>query len=170
MALFVRRRWPKVAAAVAVLLVLVLVVLLVRGGSDDGSGSSARGGDPAVEETEVPVPDPTLDAGSFPALLTAPDSELKTYVDQQVTADGVPVQAVAGPSAVWVGESAADRVLVVTTGDEAFRVSPGTRLAFTGVVRPGEAEFASSLGVKGGDLAEFRKQAVYVEVERYDTR
>jgi len=168
-ALFVRRRWPKVAAAVAVPLVLLLVVLLLV--RDSGSGSGARGGDPAVEETEVPVADPTLEAGSFPALLTAPDAELKTYEEQQVTADGVPVHKVAGPSAVWVGESAADRVLVVTTGDQAFTaVAPGTRLAFTGVVRRGEAEFASALGVAGADLAEFRKQGVYVEVERYDTR
>lgn len=168
MALFVRRRWPKVAAAVAVVLAIVLaVVLLTRSDSSDGDGALP----PGIVETEEPVPDPTLDARPFDALLAASDADLKTYEDTAVSASSVAVQAVPGVSAAWVGPSAADRVLVVLVSpDQAFRVPVGTPVSFTGTVRRADPAFAAALGVKGADLRELRRQGVYVEIDGFEQR
>jgi hypothetical protein len=166
MALFVRRRWPKVLAAVGVLALVVLVVVLM---TRDSSPSPRSGtGDPDVVETGEPVPDATLPAGSLAAVLTASDAELKTYAEQTVVAEGEPVLSVVGPSAAWLGRSAQDRVLLVMVGTaQTFDFPAGTRLSFTGTVKRTSSGFGKALGLTGADNAEFERQGTYVEVEAY---
>ena len=163
MALFVRRRWPKVVAAVGVLAVLVLaVVLLTR---DDPSEPT---GDLAVVETADPVPDPTLPGTSFDAVIRASDRDLQALVDHEVVATRAPVLSPVGPSAIWVGTSADDRVLVVLVATEkTFEVPAGATVSFTGTVRPSTGAFGRALGLLGKEAADFARQEAYVEITDY---
>lgn len=165
MALFVRRRWPKVLAAVGVLALVVLVVVLMT----RDSTPSARGtGDPDIVETGEPVPDPTLPSAGLAEVLTASDAELRTYAEQTVVADGESVLSVVGPSAAWLGNSPEHRVLIVMVGTaQTFDFPAGTRLSFTGTVKRTSSGFGEALGLTGADNAEFERQGTYVEVEAY---
>ena len=170
MALFVRRRWPKVAAAVAGVAALGLVVFLVVRDPSSGAPSSRRtpGFDDLVEQPSLP-PETTPPPIAVAAVLTAPDAELKTYADQPVAGTSVSVLAPVGPSAAWIGDSAEDRLLLVLVGVEnPFAFTAGDRVTFTGVVRHGAtAEFGTSLGLSAADAAAFAKQGAYVEVTGY---
>lgn len=166
MALFVRRRWPKVLAAVGVLALVVLVVVLMT--RDSSPARRAGSGDPEIVETGEPVPDPTLPAAGLAEVLTASDAELKTYAEQTVVADGESVLSVVGPSAAWLGNSPEHRVLIVMVGTaQTFDFPAGTRLSFTGTVKRTSSGFGKALGLTGADNAEFERQGTYVEVEAY---
>jgi hypothetical protein len=170
MALFVRRRWPKVLAALAAVAVLVVAVVVLTRPSHDAApppfGAPLQTSEPPGP-VDTPSPTPAVPLG---ALLTASDPELRTYADQAVSADGVRVYAPVGPSAAWVGSSAAERLLVVLVGaDTPFRVSSGTRLTFDGFVRTADASAAKVFGLHGADAAELARQGVYVEVAAYRT-
>jgi hypothetical protein len=167
MALFVRRRWTKVVAAVGVLAAVVLLVVLMTRDSPAPPVVARDTGDEVVETGE-PLPDPTLPAVTMDALLTASDARLKTYDGYEVRAAGVRVQSVVGPSAVWVGDSAADRVFVlIASTEQSFDVTAGTRLSFTGTVRLAAPGVGRSLGLTGADVAYFERQGAYVEVTGY---
>lgn len=159
MALFVRRRWPKAVAAVGVAGALFL------GGAWLTADDAGRPTRPAGAN----APLDTLPAVALDALLTAPDAELARYHEHRVTAPEVPVQRVVNRELAWIGESAADRVLVVLMStDRPFRFAAGTRLSFVGRVRPLRPGYASVLGLRGDDLAEATGQATYVEVYEYE--
>jgi hypothetical protein len=103
-------------------------------------------------------------------VLTASDAELRPYTDQHVAATSAAVFRPIGPSAAWVGEDAANRVLLVLVATEnPFAFKAGDRVTFDGVVQRGTPEFGTSLGLTGADAAEFAKQGAYVEVTSYVT-
>jgi hypothetical protein len=169
MALFVRRRWPKVAAAVAVVLAVVLVVFLLTRDSSPSGPSGAR--DPVFGDVVTPGETPaetTAPPVALPAVLTASDAELRTFTDQRVAATSANVLRPVGPSAAWVGDDDADRVLLVLVATEhPFEFKAGDHVTFDGVVQRGTPEFGTSLGLTGADAAEFAKQGAYVEVTTY---
>lgn len=165
MALFVRRRWPKVLAAVGVLAAVVaLLVVMTR---DDPPRGTA---DPEIVETAEPVPDPTPPSVSLETVLSAP--VLRPHAEKQVQAERVRVLSVPGPSAAWVGTPSA-RVLVVVTGvGPSFSgVSPGARLSFTATVRlvDPRSGFGRALGLGAADDAELERRGGYLEVAAFET-
>lgn len=170
MALFVRRRWPKVAAAVAVVAALAVGVFVLTRDDDGGGRSGSRppaGFDTVVEPGETPL-ETTPPPVALPAVLTASDAELRTYTDQQVAATSATVFRTIGPSAAWVGDDAENRVLLVLVAVEnPFTFKAGDRVTFTGVVQRGTPDFGKSVGLTGADAAEFAKQGAYVEVTSY---
>jgi hypothetical protein len=131
MALFVRRRWPKVAAAVGIAAAVVaLVVLAVR------DRTPATTGNPdlvIVTPAESPPPEATPSPLPLATILEKPAA----YEGRPVGATSVTVQSVVSPSVVWVGPSEAQRVLVlVVSADTSFSgVAAGSQLTFIGVVR-----------------------------------
>lgn len=165
MALFVRRRWPKVLAAVGVLAVLVAGGWwLVRDDSPDPPS-----GDLAVVETADPVPEPTLPSVALDLLASSPD--LGRYAGHAVSATDARVRSVVGPSAVWAEPPGGGRVLVVVVGTERTfdGVTAGTALTFTGEVRLSTRDFGRALGLTGDDADHFAEQGVYVEIETFTT-
>jgi hypothetical protein len=169
MALFVRRRWPKVVAAVAVVLALGAGGwLLLR---PDGSGPDAAPAPFATATSEQPGPvdtPPPPAPVAMAALLTATDAELKTYADQAVEAAGVKVLSRVSPSVAWVGEGPATRVLLVLVGTERpFAFAAGARLSFGGAVRLAAPGASAGLGLTGADAAELARKGAYVEIETY---
>ena len=161
MALFVRRRWPKVLAAVGVLAALVLGGWwLLRDDSPEPTG------DLAVVETAAPLPEPTLPSVTLDAV--AASSDPARYVGSAVSATGTRVLSVVGPSAVWAGSSDTERVLVVIASTEQTfdGVTAGTSLTFTGEVRPSTAEFGRALGLTAADA---RGLEAHVEITAYTT-
>ncbi|HEV2888895.1 MAG TPA: hypothetical protein VGX28_00815 [Frankiaceae bacterium] len=174
MALFVRRRWPLVAAAAVVVAALVALAVWLVAGRD--SGPSAKPRDPldvgGYETTFTPGVDPTepspTPAVAIEAVLTAPDDELRTYADQAVAATSVTVLKRVSPSVAWVGDSPANRVLLLLVATEhPFAFGPGARLTFTGSVRRAAPGTGQQLGLTGEELADFERQGTYVEVETY---
>ena len=162
MTLFVRRRWPAVAAALAVVAAIVLAVALLN-------RDSSPPGDPDVLETAEPLPTLSTPAPVPISTVLAAAADVKAYDDTNVTASSVNVLSVVGPSAVWVGDTAADRVLVVLVSTEKpFSFAAGTALSFTGTVRLGSPEFGKALGLTGADDAEYRRQGAYVEITSYE--
>ena len=171
MTLFVRRRWPKVAAAVAaVALVVLAVVLLTRSDGSPGTptGTAAPTDDDTVVETAEPLTDPpTSPPVAMTAVLSASDGELRTYEGRAVAAAGVPVLRRVGPSVAWVG-AGADRVLLVLVATEhPFAFGPQAKLTFTGTVHQASPGAARAFGLSGADAAEFERQGAYVEVTTY---
>jgi hypothetical protein len=169
MALFVRRRWPKVLAAVGVLGAIVLVVVLLTRDSSPSVRPGARPGDPDIVQTADPVPDPTLPSVALSTVLAASDTEIKTFAEQTVSGNDVPVLGLVGPSAIWIGDSPEHRVLLVMVGTaQTFDgVEVGARLSFDGVVRRTARGFGRALGLRGADATAFDRQGTYVEVEAY---
>lgn len=175
MALFARRRWPwAAAAAVLVAAVVGLAFWLIAGGdredepypvadpTDVGAYETilTPASDPPPYETPAPV--------AVAAVLTAPDAELKTFADQTVAATSVNVLSRVGPSVAWIGDDAANRVLLLLVGTEhPFAFGPGAKLTFTGAVRTASKGLGQQLGLSGEDLKEFERQGTYVEVETY---
>lgn len=162
--MFRRRRWPRVLAAVAVAAAIGVPVWLV---TRDSPAPVAD--DPEIIETASPIPDPTPSSVALATVLAAPDAKLRTYAESTVQADGVNVLSVVGPSAAWIGDTPADRVLIVLVGADAkgFAFAAGTAMTFTGAVRAATADFGTALGLMGADSAEFARQGAYVEVTDY---
>ena len=174
MALFVRRRWPTwVAAAAAVALLAGGTYWLVEG-RGDGKHPVADPTDVGAYETILtPAADPPESAEPPPvvaveAVLTASDAEVKTYADQTVTATSVPVLRRVNPSAAWIGDSPANRVLILLVATEhPFTFGQGARVTFTGSARRAGPGFGKDLGLAGEELADFERQGTYVEVTEY---
>lgn len=173
MTLFVRRRWPLAAAAAVVVAVIVAVVAWLVAGRGDPEGAPR---DPldvgGYETTFTPGVEPTEPSATPPvaieAVLSAPDNELRTYADQAVTATSVTVLRRISPSVAWVGDSPANRVLLLLVATEhPFAFQPGAKVTFTGSVRRGAAGLGKQLGLTGEELADFERQGTYVEVETY---
>ena len=168
MALFVRRRWPTVAAAVAVVVALAAlgVFVVLRSGGDPAPRREV-GFDDVLEPPSLP-PETTPPAIPLAAVLAAPDAQLRTYAEQPVAATSATVLRPIGPSAAWVGDSDANRVLLVLVAVEnPFSFRAGDRVTFTGTVRRGTPEFGRSVGLTGADAAEFARQGTYVEITSY---
>jgi hypothetical protein len=180
MALFVRRRWPWWVAAAVAVLALVAGAVWLLGGSDGSPDSS-----PAV--SAPPDTDPT-DVGAYETVLTPPveptqptpasvdlaevlaasDSELKAYDGKTVAANRVNVLRRVSGSAAWVGDDAANRVLVLLVSPETtFAFEAGTRLTFSGTVARATPGTGKQLGLTGAELADFEAQGTYVEVTAF---
>lgn len=170
MAMFRRRRWPWAVAAVVVVAAVALTAFLLLRDDDPPARPAAPTGDPDVVETADPVPDPTSPTVTLEALLAAPDARLARYANREVTATGVVVQAVVAPDVVWIGDSRERRVLVVLTNpDKPFAAgAKGTRITFTGTVKPLSPDFAKAIGLTGADLREAVAQRTFVEIGGYD--
>lgn len=174
MAMFVRRRWPYVAAAVVVAALVAVAIWLVAGRGGDEPQPVADPGDVRAYESELtpaasaPEGPETPTPIAVEAVLAAPDNELKTYADQPVAATSVTVLRRISPSVAWVGTDPANRVLLVLVAVEnPFTFADGSKVTFTGTARRSAAGFGKQLGLTGAELADFERQGTYVEVETY---
>lgn len=163
------RRPAVIAAAGLLAAVAVLLAIWTTRGSDPAAAPiGVETGDPEIVDSGEPVPDETLPPVTYDALLAASGGSLARYDAHELRAESVPVFEVAGPEAVWIGQSAARRVLVVLVGaPQPFRVKAGDRMSFTGLLARADAEFGAALGLKGDDLRTFRRHGVYVEISEY---
>jgi hypothetical protein len=173
---FLRRAWPLLAAAAAGALLTALVFLLTDVGGDGDGGTVAQ---PTADSSDVgayntvltpPVEQSTSAPPPVPigTVLTASDADLKAFVGQDVAAAPVNVLRRIGPSAAWVGDSAANRVLVLLVSPEnPFTFEAGAKLTFTGTVAAASAELGKQLGLKGEELADFTHQGTIIEVGAY---
>ncbi|HEX8001510.1 MAG TPA: hypothetical protein VF519_02315 [Mycobacteriales bacterium] len=167
MALFVRRRWPLVAIAAVVVAALAGGAFWLLAGRSDGPKdpfASDVETTPGIDLTEPSATPPV----AIEAVLAAPDAELRTYAEQAVAATSVTVLRRVGPSVAWVGDSAANRLLLLLVATEhPFTFGPGAKVTFTGSVRRAAPGLGKQLGLTGEELADFEKQGTYVEVETY---
>ncbi len=163
MALFVRRRWPKVAAAVAIAAgIAVLVVLIVRDRTPDTTRTLPE--NEIVEPAASLPPEPTPSPIPLYDVLATPAA----YDGRAVAATSVPVLSVVSPSAIWVGPDAGRRVLVLIVSTErAFDVRVGARVTFSGFVHITNREFARAMGLANADEKTLTRQGAYVEVTDY---
>ena len=91
---------------------------------------------------------------------------------EEVTADGVVVQAVVGDEAFWVGSDIDRRVLVAidTGGESAPSIQAGDRVSFRGTVEPLPLDFADRYGVSsGGDTDLLMAQGHFVRAASVST-
>ncbi len=110
----------------------------------------------------------TTPAIAIEAVLVAPDNELRTYADQAVAGTSVTLHKRISPSVAWIGDSPANRVLLLLVATEnPFTFEPGAKLTFTGSVRRAAPGVGAQLGLIGAELEDFEKQGTYVEVESY---
>lgn len=161
MALFVRRRWPKVVAAVAVVGALAFGGwwLLVRDPAPKPPAPLTEGD----VETADPVPEPSPDTVAFDAVLSG---DLGRYEGHQTSATSVRVLSVVGPSAAWVGPSSTQRVLLVIVATEPFSFQAGATVSFTGTVQRTTPAFGRALGLSAAEAARLDG---YVEVSAVAT-
>lgn len=172
-----RRPWPLLAAAAVGALLTALVFLLTDVGDGGGKGGSVA--QPTADSSDVGAYNTTLAPGvdistSPPApvpiatLVAASDADLKTFVGQSASAAPVNVLRRVAPNAAWVGDSAANRVLVLLIGgDKPFGFQAGAKLTFTGNVTAAAPDLGKQLGLTGEELADFQRQGTIVEITDY---
>lgn len=175
-----RGRLRAVAVVVVLAMVAGLAALLVTQAlsGDDGSPRSGKTVAPAdpldasaydIELTPGTTPSESAEpAADIGPMLVASDAALKGYAGQRVSAKSVGVLRRIGPSAIWVGTSAADRVLVLLVSTEhPFAMDAGAKVTFTGAGATASPNLGKELGLTGEELADFQRQGTYLEVTEY---
>lgn len=171
-----RRPWPLLAAAAVGALLTALVFLLTDVGDGGGGGTVAQ---PSADSSDVgaynsvltsPVDISTSPPAPVPMtqLVAASDADLKTFVGRDASATAMNVLRRIAPNAAWVGDSAANRVLVLLIGGEKpFTFDAGAKLTFTGTVTAASPDLGKQLKLTGEELADFQRQGTIVEITEY---
>lgn len=170
MALFVRYRpWMKFVLFLLTVAAIVFGMSLLR--ARPNINPRAPESFEPVPSSEPPGPvdtPPPSPPVPIATVLAASDAQLKAYDGRTVEATSVNVLSRPGPTVAWIGNTPADRVLLVlvaTTGP--FKFSPGAHLTFTGTVRRAAPGAGKDFEMSAADSAELDRQGAYVEVELY---
>jgi hypothetical protein len=99
-------------------------------------------------------------------LLPVP-SDLSDSIGESVVAESVPVEAVVGDEAFWVGTSQVDRVLIILTGgaESPATITVGQRVSFAGRLVGVTSNVAADAGIDASEGADLlNTQAAYIAV------
>ena len=126
------------------LLLLGLVIWFIAGMLDNDDDTVVANDTTAVEQPYVEEPVAAVDTGAITTMAALTGAGVLTNeIGRQVNLQGVPVESLAGDMAFYVGDSPANRTLVVfnetptpgTMKEGKIDVNPGSMVSLQGTVR-----------------------------------
>jgi hypothetical protein len=164
--------FPLIAGIILLAILGVVLWLFLRSGGAGGSANDTGTGTAATQQSGG-AGTVTADGNDLMAIAANGDSAaFGRYENGPVRAQSVPVQAVAGDGAFWVGTDSTNRMLVVVGSSQSgsATVSAGDTVSLDGTLRVLPVDFATRYGISdSGDQSLLQRQGHYIEATRIET-